>query len=85
MAGMKTIVATLGVFGILSAAACGGSPQAAGQTMVLHQADAGKTFNIHGGDTVRIVLTDNYPVFALPATRLGGVWLTWLEFAFSGI
>ena len=60
---MKTILGTLGVFGLLAASACGGTPaQAAGSTIVLHETDAGKTFNVRGGDTVRVILTDTYPV-----------------------
>jgi hypothetical protein len=60
---MKTILATLGVFGVMAAGACGGAPaQRAGSTVVLHEADAGKTFTVHGGDKVQIVLTDTYPV-----------------------
>jgi hypothetical protein len=59
----KTILVTLGVFAIAAASACGApSTPAVASTIVLHQTDAGKTFNVHGGDTVRIVLADNYPV-----------------------
>jgi hypothetical protein len=47
----------------MAAVACGGAPApAVGSTILLHQTDAGKTFNVRGGDTIRIVLTDNYPV-----------------------
>ncbi|HEY2599413.1 MAG TPA: hypothetical protein VGJ79_13145 [Candidatus Dormibacteraeota bacterium] len=47
----------------MTAVSCGGTtPAAAATTVVLHQTDAGKTFNVHGGDTVRIVLIDTYPV-----------------------
>jgi predicted secreted protein len=60
---MKGIFVTLGVLAITVTGACGGVPApAAGTTIVLHQTDAGKTFNVRGGDTVRIVLDDNYPV-----------------------
>ena len=60
---MKRTLLTLGVFALTTAAACGGVPgPAAGTTIVLHQTDAGKTFNVRGGDTVRVVLDDNYPV-----------------------
>ena len=60
---MKTILGAFGVFGILTASACGGAPAAAaGSTIVLHETDAGKTFNVRGGDTVRVILTDTYPV-----------------------
>lgn len=60
---MKGILVTIGVFAIALASACGGVPaQAAATTIVLHQTDAGKTFNVRGGDTVRVVLDDTYPV-----------------------
>ena len=60
---MKPTLVALGVFGLMAAVSCGGAPaQAAGKTIVLRQTDAGKTFNVRGGDTVRIVLTDTYPV-----------------------
>lgn len=60
---MKGILVTLGVFAIALASACGGVPvPAAGTTIVLHQTDAGKTFNVRGGDTVRVILDDTYPV-----------------------
>jgi hypothetical protein len=63
IAGMKGILVTLGVLAITLAGACGGVPSPAGGiTIVLHQTDAGKTFNVRGGDTVRIVLDDTYPV-----------------------
>jgi hypothetical protein len=60
---VKAILGAVGVFVIGSAGACGATAApGAGTTIVLHQADAGKTFNVHGGDTVRIVLDDTYPV-----------------------
>jgi hypothetical protein len=60
---MKGILVTLGVLAITVTGACGGVPApAGGTTIVLHQTDAGKTFNVRGGDTVRIVLDDTYPV-----------------------
>jgi hypothetical protein len=60
---MKAILCALGIFVIGSVGACGAAATpAAGTTIVLHQTDAGKTFNVHGGDTVRIVLDDTYPV-----------------------
>jgi predicted secreted protein len=62
-AGMKGLLVTLSVFVIAAAGACGGTPApAAGTTILLHQSDAGKTFSVRGGDTVRIALDDNYPV-----------------------
>ena len=62
-AGMKGLLVTLSVFVIAAAGACGGTPApAAGTTILLHQSDAGKTFSVRGGDTVRITLDDNYPV-----------------------
>ena len=61
--GMKGILVTIGVLAIVVTGACQGTPAAAGaNTIVLHQSDAGKTFNVRGGDTVRIVLDDTYPV-----------------------
>ena len=60
---MKPTLVTLLVFGLMAAVSCGGAPaQPAGKTIVLGQTDAGKTFNVRGGDAVRIVLTDTYPV-----------------------
>jgi hypothetical protein len=60
---MKHTLVALGVLGLVAAVSCGGAPaQAAATTIVLHEADAGKTFNVHGGDTIRVVLTDTYPV-----------------------
>jgi FtsP/CotA-like multicopper oxidase with cupredoxin domain len=60
---MKRILVTLGVVAVTLATACGAAPvPASGITIVLHQTDAGKTFNVHGGDTVRIILVDTYPV-----------------------
>jgi FtsP/CotA-like multicopper oxidase with cupredoxin domain len=60
---MKGILVTLSVFVIVAAGACGGVPApASGGTVLLSDSDAGKTINVRGGDTVRIVLTDNYPV-----------------------
>ena len=60
---MKTILGTLFAFGLLAAVSCGGTPTPiATTTVVLKETDAGKTFNIHGGSTVRVELTDNYPV-----------------------
>ncbi len=63
MANMKAILVTLGVFVIAASGACGGAPApASGTTILLHDSDAGKTFNARGGDTVRVILADNYPV-----------------------
>jgi hypothetical protein len=60
---MKAILCALGVFVIGLVGACGATATLPpGTTIVLHQTDAGKTFNVHGGDTVRIVLDDTYPV-----------------------
>jgi hypothetical protein len=60
---MKPILGALGTFGLLAASACGAAPASAGgTTVILHETDAGKTFNLRGGDTVRIVLTDTYLV-----------------------
>jgi hypothetical protein len=59
---MKQMLLALGVFGLMAAVSCGGAPASAGTTIVLKQTDAGKTFNVHGGDTVRVVLMDTYPV-----------------------
>ena len=59
---MKQTLVALGVFGLMAAVSCGGTPASAGTTIVLKQTDAGKTFNLHGGDTVRVVLVDTYPV-----------------------
>jgi FtsP/CotA-like multicopper oxidase with cupredoxin domain len=62
-ADMKTILVALGLLVIAAVSACGATPApAASTTFLLHQSDAGKTFNVRGGDTVRIILTDNYPV-----------------------
>jgi hypothetical protein len=36
--------------------------------VTVEQTDAGKTFNVHGGDFVRVVLDDNSPV---PGSSLG--------------
>jgi hypothetical protein len=60
---MKQPLVALGVFGLMAAVSCGraAAPSAA-STIVLHEADAGKTFNVHGGDTIRVVLVDKYPV-----------------------
>jgi len=55
---MRQTLVALGVFGLLAAVSCGGTPASAGTTIVLKQTDAGKTFNLHGGDTVRVVLVD---------------------------
>lgn len=47
----------------MAAVSCGGVPaQPAASTIVLHEADAGKTFSVHGGDLVQVVLLDTYPV-----------------------
>ncbi len=46
----------------MAAVSCGGTPANAAITIVLKQTDAGKTFNVHGGDTVRVMLVDTYPV-----------------------
>jgi predicted secreted protein len=60
---MKHTLVTLSLFAVMAVVACGGTPApAGGATILLHLSDAGKTFNVHGGDTVRIVLDDNYPV-----------------------
>jgi hypothetical protein len=59
---MRQTLVALGVFGLMAAVSCGGTPASAGTTTVLKQTDAGKTFNLHGGDTVRVVLVDTYPV-----------------------
>jgi hypothetical protein len=60
---MKAIFVALGVFAIAATAGCGAAPvPAAGTTIVMHETDAGKTFNLHGGDIVRVVLDDAYPV-----------------------
>jgi hypothetical protein len=59
---MKQTLLALGVFGLLAAVSCGGAAAVSPTTVVLKETDAGKTFNIHGGSTVRVVLTDNYPV-----------------------
>jgi hypothetical protein len=61
--GMKRLLVTLSVFVMAAVGACGGTPApAAGTTILLHQSDAGKTFSVRGGDTVQIILDDNYPV-----------------------
>jgi hypothetical protein len=63
MGNMKSILVALGLFAIAAVSACGGTPApAASTTFLLHQSDAGKTFNVRGGDTVRLILTDTYPV-----------------------
>jgi hypothetical protein len=60
---MKAILGALGVFGLLATGACGAAQgSAVGTTIVLHESDAGKTFNLHGGDVVRVILDDTYPV-----------------------
>jgi hypothetical protein len=60
---MKQTLVAIGVVGLMAAVACGGAPaQANGSTVVLHQTDGGKTFNVRGGDTVRVELIDTYPV-----------------------
>jgi hypothetical protein len=60
---MKQTLVALGVFGVMAAVSCGGSPaNQAASTIVLKETDANKTFNVHGGDTVRVVLIDTYPV-----------------------
>jgi hypothetical protein len=60
---MKLILVTLSVFTMAVAGACGGTPSTpAGGTVLLGEADAGKTVNARGGDTVRITLADSYPV-----------------------
>jgi hypothetical protein len=59
---MKQTLVAVGVFGVMAAASCGGTPATAVTMIVLTQTDAGKTFNVHGGDTVRVVLVDTYPV-----------------------
>jgi hypothetical protein len=59
---MKQTLVALGVFGVIAAVSCGGAPANATTTIVLKQTDAGKTFNVQGGDTVRLVLVDTYPV-----------------------
>jgi predicted secreted protein len=61
--GMKGLLVALSVFVIAAVSACGGTPApVAATTILLHQSDAGKTFSVRGGDTVRITLDDNYPV-----------------------
>jgi hypothetical protein len=63
MGAMKAILVTLGMLAIVATGACGAAPaSAAGSTIVLYETDAGKTFNLRGGDTVRVVLDDTYPV-----------------------
>ena len=60
---MKPILLTLSVFVIAVAGACGGIPTTpAASTVLLSEADAGKTVSARGGDTVRVTLADNYPV-----------------------
>jgi hypothetical protein len=60
---MKALLATLFVFAVMAAVSCGGTPAPVATTTVeLMETDAGKTFNVRGGSTVRVVLTDNYPV-----------------------
>ncbi|HEY8815199.1 MAG TPA: hypothetical protein VIP57_08875 [Candidatus Dormibacteraeota bacterium] len=60
---MKQTLVALGVLGLMAGVSCGGaSAQPAGSTIVLREADAGKTFNVHGGDTIRVILIDKYPV-----------------------
>ena len=60
---MKQTIVALGVLGLMAGVSCGGAQAtSAASTIVLKQADAGKTFNIHGGDTIRVVLVDTYPV-----------------------
>jgi hypothetical protein len=61
--GMKALLVTLSVFALTAVAACGAAPApVGGKTILLAQTDAGKTFTVHGGDIVRIVLSDTYPV-----------------------
>jgi len=60
---LKQTFVALGVLGLVAAVSCGGTPaQPTANTIVLHEADAGKTFNVHGGDTIRVILVDKYPV-----------------------
>jgi hypothetical protein len=63
IANVKGILISLGLFVIAAAGACGGVPAPpAGSTVLLHQTDGGKTVSVRGGDTVRVVLDDDYPV-----------------------
>ena len=52
--------------GLLNLSACGSvaAPPgpASGSTVLLGQADAGRTIQVKAGDTVRITLEDDYPV-----------------------
>lgn len=60
---MKAILVALGAFAIAATGACGATPvPASGTAIVLNETDVGKTFNLHGGEIVRIVLDDSYPV-----------------------
>src|SRR5258708_37460606 len=59
---MKQTLVVLGVVGAMAAVSCGATPTSTAITIVLKQADAGKTFNVHGGDKVRVELVDASPV-----------------------
>src|SRR5258708_25753006 len=59
---MKQTLVVLGVVGAMAAVSCGSTPTSTAITIVLKQTDAGKTFNVHGGDKVRVELVDTYPV-----------------------
>jgi hypothetical protein len=53
---MKQTLVAVCVFGLMAAVSCGGTPANTATTIVLHQTDAGKTFNAHGGDTITSVV-----------------------------
>jgi predicted secreted protein len=60
---VKNILVGLSILAVAVICACGGTAaQASGKTVLLAEADAGKTFNVHGGDTIHITLQDTYPV-----------------------
>lgn len=53
----------LGIFALAIVSGCGTSTTpAAGSTVVLGQADAGRTVQVKVGDTVRVTLEEDFPV-----------------------
>jgi hypothetical protein len=60
---MRLAMVGLVVFAMAAMSGCGGMPaHAPSSTVVLGQADAGRTVQVKVGDTVRVTLEDDYPV-----------------------
>ena len=62
LSSMQLARVNLAVIALAILSGCGAASPAAGSTVVLGQADAGRTVQVKVGDTVRVTLEEDFPV-----------------------